>query len=125
MPTYYSFEQLDCWQKCRTVVRTIHKLSAKFPKNETYELVYNMNSAARSSTRNIAEGFGRHHHAENMQFCRISRGSLFEVLDDLITAKDCMYISALEYQAARKETEEAIHSINGYLAYLRSCAKQQ
>jgi len=36
----------------------------------------------------MAEGFGRFQYQENIQFCRISRGSLFEIWDDLITCSD-------------------------------------
>ena len=92
----------------------------KIPKHEQYSLVDNIKRAARSSTRNIAEGFGRHHHGENIQFCRISRGSLFEVIDDLITSLEEQYIDSEEYKIGRQKTEKAIHSVNGYFKYLKS-----
>jgi len=49
--------------------------------------------AKRSVTANIAEGFGRYHFQENIQFCRTARGSLSELLDHMITSFDNLYIS--------------------------------
>jgi four helix bundle protein len=49
--------------------------------------------ASRSTTHNIAEGFGRYHYQENIQFCRQSRGSLFELKDQLICSLDEGFIT--------------------------------
>ena len=67
-----------------------------------------MRRAARSTTRNIAEGFGRHHDKENIQFVRISKGSLTEVLDDAITAKLEGYISEEEFQFGKEKITTAL-----------------
>ncbi len=83
-----SFEELDCWKACRIVRNEVKVLIKKFPTEEKYALTDNMRRASRSITENIAEGFGRFHYQENIQFCRISRGSLFELTDQYITAKD-------------------------------------
>lgn len=64
-----------------------------FPNDEKFELISQMRRASRSVTHNIAEGYGRFHYKENAQFCRISRGSLYELIDQLITAKDENYIN--------------------------------
>ncbi|HJZ12851.1 MAG TPA: four helix bundle protein, partial [Acidobacteriota bacterium] len=47
--------------------------------------------AAVSLTNNIAEGHGRFHYQENIQFLRHSRGSLTELLDDVNTCIDEEY----------------------------------
>lgn len=114
----HTFEDLDCWKVCREVQREISQLIKVLPQDEKYALADNMKRAARSTTRNIAEGFGRHHHQENIQFCRISRGSLYELLDDLITLSAEGYILADEYRRIRKSIERAILILNGYIRYL-------
>ena len=48
----------------------------------------NLTRASRSTTRNIAEGYGRYNYKDNRGFVIISRGSLFEVHDDLITLRE-------------------------------------
>ncbi len=119
MATLQSFEELECWKACRQIVRWTMEVSLKFPKDENFDLKDNMRRAARSTTRNIAEGFGRHHHKENMQHYRISRGSLYELIDDVITAYEEQYISAEEYEQGRQLINRSIQLINGYINYLK------
>ena len=79
-----TFEDLECWKLARKVRMRISELSKKFPKEETYSLTQHIKKTARSITDNIAEGYGRFHFQENIQFCRISRGSAYEVTNQLI-----------------------------------------
>lgn len=125
MATLHSFEELKCWKACREVVRWVMDVSCQFPKEEKYDLKDNMRRAARSSTRNIAEGFGRFTYTENVRFCQIARGSLFEVIDDAITAFEEKYISEAEYKKGRLLIDKAIGLTNGYIRYLKSITSSQ
>jgi four helix bundle protein len=116
--SFRSFEDLKCWQACREVRVFVIGLVKNYPKEEKFSLVDNMKRAARSTTQNIAEGFGRFHYKENAQFCRISRGSLFELLDDLITSNDEEYITREDYQKGRELISNALLILNGYINYL-------
>jgi len=120
MATFTSFEQLPCWQKCREVQRWTIDIVQKFPKNEMYELVFSIRKCARSATRNLAEGFGKFSAADKVNFCRISKGSLYELTDDLITAVDEGYLTTSECEDGRALISEAVQSINGYMRYLKS-----
>jgi len=113
-----SFEDLECWKACTEVRRFITELVKKYPKVEQFSIVDDMKRAARSTTHNIAEGFGRFHFQENIQFCRISRGSLYELIDQLITSMDEGYVMNDEYKKARQLIEKAITLLNGYIRYL-------
>ena len=75
--------------------------------------------ASRSSTACIAEGYGRFHYQKTIQFCRQSRGSLYELIDHLDVALESGYID--DQQAGRliSNTKEAIRLINGYIKYLK------
>lgn len=66
----------------------------------------------------IAEGYGRFHFQENIQFCRQARGSLHEVLDHLIVAKDEKYISEEQLVSFRTEIDRCLSVLNGYINYL-------
>lgn len=116
--SFRSFEDLECWKACAEVRRYITGLVKKYPKEEKYALVDDMKRGARSSTHNIAEGFGRFHFQENMQFCRISRGSLYELIDQLITSLDDGYITSEEYDKGRDLISKALPLLNGYIGYL-------
>ena len=107
-----------CWKACTEVRRFITDLVKKYPKEEKYALVDDMKRAARSTTHNIAEGFGRFHFQENVQFCRISRGSLYELIDQLITSLDDKYVTAEEYEKGRTLIAKALALLNGYIKYL-------
>lgn len=88
MASYTSFEELDSWQKCRELRIWVDTfLNNKIDKRD-FDLHQNLRRAARSTTRNIAEGFGRFHFKENVQYCRINRGSVFEIKDDLLICVD-------------------------------------
>ena len=113
-----TFEELKCWQACREVRIFIVNLVKNYPNEEKYSIVDNMKRAARSTTQNIAEGFGRFHYRENMQFCRISRGSLFELIDDLIASADEGFISHENYRLGREKISHALALLNGYIRYL-------
>ena len=113
------FRELECWKSCREINQRVSVLLKKLPQNE-WELISNMKRAVRSTTRNIAEGYGRFHFKENIQFCRISRGSLEELKDDFITCYEEKYINEEEFYELMQVTQTSIRILNGYIKYLKS-----
>mgnify|MGYP000421498812 CR=1 FL=1 len=114
-----SFEDLEVWKVCREIKKKIFKLIKNFPVEEKYSLITQMRRAAISITANIAEGYGRFHYQENIQFCRQARGSLYELLDHLITSSDEGYISTIEMNELKKLINSAIKLLNGYIRMLQ------
>jgi len=114
-----TFEDLTVWQLCRELRKKVSNLVKSFPKNEQYRLVDQMVRASRSVTANIAEGYGRYHYQENIQFCRQARGSLYESLDHFIVALDERYIKQSELEEFRTEIFESVKILNGYIKYLQ------
>lgn len=94
------------------------KLANKFPPHEKYKLTDQLIRSSRSVTANIAEGFGRFHYQEYVQFCRQSRGSLFEVLDHLTVAYDSEYITESQFVEYEREIENCLPVLNGFINYL-------
>ena len=115
-----TFEDLDVWKVCQQLRKKITGLARKFPKEEQYRLADQLIRSARSVTANIAEGYGRFHYQENIQFCRQARGSLYEVLDHLIVALEESYLKEDEFKVFRKEMIRSISILNGYIRYLRT-----
>ncbi|MDX1672804.1 MAG: four helix bundle protein [Balneolaceae bacterium] len=113
-----SFEDLEVWQVGRTIRKDIFELVKKFPDLEKYRLIDQMIRSSRSICDNISEGYGRFHYQENIQFCRVSRGSAYELINHLLTAYDCLYISDTELNDYRKRITRCIRLINGYIGYL-------
>ncbi len=92
----------------------------RLPDFEKFNLANQMRRAALSLTNNIAEGHGRYHFQENIQYLRQSRGSLEELLDDLTLCADESYLRLEEIEAAEQEAARVRLLINGYIRYLRS-----
>ena len=95
-----------------------------WPHEDAYMLRSQIVRASRSVTANIAEGFGRHHHQENIQFCRLARGSLAEALDHLNVAADEGLLASEAYTDLRQAVADTWRVLNGYIAYLGRCARQ-
>jgi len=76
-----TFEDIKAWQLGRKFRKEIYDMTKKFPKEEMYILTPQIRRATISITANIAEGYGRYFFQESIQFCRMARGSINEVLD--------------------------------------------
>ncbi|MGA2296844.1 MAG: four helix bundle protein [FCB group bacterium] len=66
-----SYKELEVWIKSKDLVSDIYNLTKGFPKEEVFGLINQMRRAAISVPSNIAEGCGRNHSKESLQFfCR-------------------------------------------------------
>ncbi len=116
---YKSFEELEVYKAAREFRKKIYQLVKELPAEEKYNLAGQMRRAALSLTNNIGEGHGRYHFQENIQFCRISRGSLMELIDDLNTCIDEEYFPRDNLEDLKKEAYRINKMLNGYIAYLK------
>ncbi|MEQ8927017.1 MAG: four helix bundle protein [Fulvivirga sp.] len=114
-----SFEDLECWKHCKELRSFTKPIISKFPKEEKFRLYDQIIRAVRSTTNNIAEGYGRFHYQENIQFCRVSRGSLFELIDHFIIAEEENYISNETLLEIKLKINRCLAILNGYINYLR------
>lgn len=119
------FRDLNVWKKGRELRKEIWGFCKHFPPAEKYRLTDQMIRASRSVTANIAEGYGRFHYQENIQFCRQSRGSAFEMIDHITVAVDCEYIDNEQEQYYINKVEEIIKLLNGYIKYLQTRKKDE
>ena len=115
----YSFEKLEVYKLSREYRKEIYKLTYKLPKEEQYNLIMQMRKAALSLTNNIAEGHGRYHYQENIQFLRQSRGSLEELFDDLNVCIDENYVDTEHLEGLKQQGYALLKKLNGYVKYLK------
>lgn len=113
-----TFEDLDVWNVCRDLRTQIAIMARTFPKEEQYRLRYQLIRASRSVTANLAEGYGRFHYAENIQFARQARGSLYEIIDHLTVAQEEKLISDETFTLVREGVLRAVSVVNGFIRYL-------
>jgi len=113
------FTDLETWRVARRLRIEIYRVSRGFPRDETFGLASQIRRAAVSVTANIAEGFGRYSYQENIQFCRQSRGSVYELRDHFTTALDAAYITKEQYSGLDRQAISVIKLINGYIRSTR------
>ena len=115
----HSFEELEVYRLAREFSNKVHQLIKKLPKDEEYNLKGQMRRAKLSMTNNIAEGFGRFHFQENIQFCRESRGSICELIDDFNECHDNGYIDQTCRDELKNEAYRLVKVLNGYIASIK------
>jgi four helix bundle protein len=113
------FRDLEAYQRAVIVRQDIWSFCKTLPTDEKYRLADQMIRASRSATACIAEGYGRYHYQETIHFCRQARGSLYELLDHIVTALECKYIVEEQAEALLEKVRTTIKILNGYIGYLR------
>lgn len=125
MPPISDFRTLECWKKCkelREVIKT--EVITKLPNEEKYRLADQLIRAARSTTNNIAEGWGKFHYKDQIKYCYQARGSCAEIIDLMVIAFEEKYCSKETFDSIEKLAQESMKLINGYINYLNKRAKE-
>jgi four helix bundle protein len=119
-----TFEELEAWKAGRELRIFVFRQIIPILKNvREFDLSDQIKRASRSVTHNIAEGHGRFHYLDNYRFCSQARGSLNEVLDQLITCHDDSLIPDDLYQTGRAHFSKTLRILNGYMSWLKRSAK--
>lgn len=117
--TIKSFTDLNAWREGHRLVLNIYKVIKSFPSNERFGLSNQLSRAAVSITSNIAEGFTRRTAKEKIQFYRMALGSLTEIQNQLLIAKDTGLIDIITF---KKIAEHSV-TVSKLLAGLIKSAK--
>jgi four helix bundle protein len=115
----FGLDDFELYQKASTFRKEIYKVVKQLPPVEKYCLGVQMRRAALSVSNNIAEGHGRWYYQDNLRFCRIARGSVDEVIDDLNVCFDEEYATEQRVRELKNLANELVLKVNGYMAYLR------
>jgi len=108
-----SFTDLNTWKEGHKLVLLIYKYTGDFPPKENFSLIDQMRRAAVSVTSNIAEGFTRNTNKEKCQFYSMAQGSLAELQNQLLIAKDVNYLKKELFQEIANQTVIVNKLING------------
>jgi four helix bundle protein len=107
-----TFRDLVVWQHSHQFVLSVYRLTAAFPKGETFGLISQLRRAAVSIAANIAEGFKRRGRGDKVRFLNIAQSSLEECRYYLILTEDLGYGPT---DAAMALLEEASKCLEGYV----------
>ena len=119
------FRSLEIHIRSAIIKIQIWQLVKSFPPNEKYRLTDQIIRSTRKCAANIAEGHGRFHWQESIQFSRIARASLSETQDHLDTALECEDMEKEVWQKLDRYIEQTIKMINGYIRHLENQKKEQ
>lgn len=114
-----TFETLDVWKSARDFRNKIYEWAHQLPDQETYRLKDQIICASRAIGANIAEGYGRFHYQENIQFCRQARDSLYETLDHLYVGLDQKYLGEMEFEKFKEQIFNINGLLNGYISHIQ------
>jgi four helix bundle protein len=111
----HSFTDLFAWQFGHSLVKSIYNITKTFPQSEIYALTDQMRRAATSVTSNIAEGFGRHSYKERLQFYYLAQGSLTELKNQILIAKDVGYIKTMDFEELVDQSNQTHKLLQGLI----------
>lgn len=115
-----SFTDLKVWQEAHHLALGIYKITKEFPNHERFSLSNQLQRAGVSISSNIAEGFSRGTPKGKVQFYYIALGSLTEVQNQLLIAKDLGYIAKEIFTETAKQTIATSKLINGLIKKLKT-----
>jgi four helix bundle protein len=118
--TFTELEEIDVWQKARSLVSEIYRVSQQGKFSGDFPLKDQIRRAAISVMSNIAEGHGRGGTRESSQFLSIAKDSVSEVISHLYVGLDQGYLSMDEFTKVHRHAAEVGKMIGGLMNYLRS-----
>lgn len=110
-----SFTHLDVWKYGHELVVSIYEITKNFPTEEQFGLTNQIRRASVSITSNIAEGFSRNSYKEKVQFYAMALGSVTEVQNQLLVARDIGYLKQKAFATIVEKTVVVNKLLNGLI----------
>ena len=114
------FEDLQCWQAARLLVKEVYTASDTGKLARDFDTKSQIRRAALSSMNNIAEGFGRYGDKDFIRFLNTAQSSVQEVQSILYVLTDLEYIDDERILRMRKNANDAKNLILGFIKYLNT-----
>jgi four helix bundle protein len=114
------YTDLDVWKEARVLVKLVYTSMSKFPKDEIFALQSQIKRAAISIPSNIAEGSGRNHGKDSLQFFYIARGSAYELETQFYLSFDLNFIAKDVLDALLSQIEKVRRLLAGLINYYKS-----
>ncbi len=110
-----SFTDLNAWKEAHQLALLIYKITKAFPSDEKFGLIDQMRRCSVSISSNIAEGFSRRSKKEKAQFFYTAVGSITELQNQLLLARDINYINNTSFKSLADKTITVSKLINGLI----------
>lgn len=119
MPTFKRFEDIQAWQKARTVSILIYRLCGTDNFSRDFELRGQIRRSAISIMANIADGQGRRTDKDFANFLNIALGSVAETKSHMYLALDLGYVDQTSFNEIYEKLDEVGRMIFGLIEHLR------
>ncbi len=126
VPGYiFPFEKLDVWQESVDLADFVLGLLEHVPQGRHLRLISQMEGAVTSVAQNIAEGKGRQHRKEFLQYLSIAQGSLYEAvtLNEVFGRR--LIFSEVESVTIRLRAETLDRKLNGLMNSVRGKGRRE
>lgn len=114
------FTKMSVWQLAFDLLLRVYKITKTFPTDERFGLVSDMRRSANSVAHNIAEGFGRFEQKDESRFYKISRGSAFELISQILVCTALSYIEKEEENSLTDSSKQIIGELNALIKTVES-----
>ena len=114
----FSFQKMKIYQLAKELAIYSYQLTEKYPQNERYAIMNQINRAAVSVPSNIAEGTSRRSNKEKLNFINISYGSLMELVCQMEISYELKYITKEENDTIIQKTKNLSVKMSNYKNYL-------
>ncbi len=116
---YKSFEDMQVWQKAMNLAVEVFHLTEGLPRKEDYGITSQIRRSALSVSGNLAEGFGRKHTKDKLNFYYDSRGSLAETKNHLIYGQRVGYFDQEKCKGLMCLVDEIWKELNFLISSIR------
>ena len=114
----FSFQKMKIYQLAKELAIYSYQLTEKYPQNERYAIMNQINRAAVSVPSNIAEGTSRKSNKEKLNFINIAYGSLMELVCQMEISYELKYITKEENDTIIQKTKNLSVKMSNYKNYL-------
>ena len=111
--------KLRAFELADEVAMLVYRVTAGFPKEESFGLTSQIRRAAVSVSSNIVEGCARDSEADYLRFLNIAFGSLRELHYQLNLSKRLGYLHSEDSSLIEPKVEETEKVLNGLIRALR------
>lgn len=112
------FQELECWQLARKLVKEVYMLSDSESFDRDFDLIRQLRRAAVSVMSNIAEGFARNSRKTFKYFLSVAIGSMAEVESQLYLSVDLNYLARNKFFELQKLIKRVNGTLFGLMRYL-------
>ena len=112
-------QDMEVFKLSHLLTLEIYRLTENFPPEEKFGLSAQMRRSAYSIPVNIAEGASRLSTKEYKQFVAIARGSVSEMMYQLLLSKDLDYLPEQHYLPLKEKYERVAKMLTNLIKVLR------